>query len=104
MYQSFWQGWQIERARLLKQNPKMTSASLILGNTVFRLKLMECAYLGVIWRVWGLRVTLYWVLIALILQFGLEVINYIEHYGLRRKEIAPGKYERTTIMHSWNAA
>jgi alkane 1-monooxygenase len=33
----------------------------------------------------------------------LEVINYVEHYGLKRREIAPGKYERVAPRHSWNA-
>jgi alkane 1-monooxygenase len=34
---------------------------------------------------------------------SLEIINYIEHYGLQRREIAPGKYETTRPQHSWNA-
>jgi alkane 1-monooxygenase len=34
----------------------------------------------------------------------LEVINYVEHYGLRREEISPGKYERVKPHHSWNAS
>jgi len=34
----------------------------------------------------------------------LEVINYIEHYGLQRAEIAPGRYARITHRHSWNAS
>lgn len=33
----------------------------------------------------------------------LEVINYIEHYGLRRKRLPDGTYEKVTIRHSWNA-
>jgi alkane 1-monooxygenase len=33
----------------------------------------------------------------------LEIINYVEHYGLARNEIAPGRYERVTHLHSWNA-
>lgn len=33
----------------------------------------------------------------------LETINYIEHYGLERKEISPGIYEKISIKHSWNA-
>lgn len=33
----------------------------------------------------------------------LEIINYVEHYGLRRKEISPGNYEPVDITHSWNA-
>jgi alkane 1-monooxygenase len=33
----------------------------------------------------------------------LEVINYIEHYGLKRQQDATGKYERTRPEHSWNS-
>ena len=33
----------------------------------------------------------------------LESVNYIEHYGIVRREIAPGKYERVNPLHSWNA-
>lgn len=35
--------------------------------------------------------------------FFLEIINYIEHYGLRRQKKADGSYEKVTIKHSWNA-
>lgn len=35
--------------------------------------------------------------------FLLECINYVEHYGLERKEIASGVYEPVSIKHSWNA-
>lgn len=34
--------------------------------------------------------------------FSLETINYIQHYGLRRKEVSPGRYERPDVQHSWN--
>ena len=33
----------------------------------------------------------------------LEIINYTEHYGLRRNETAVGKYERVTENHSWES-
>lgn len=33
----------------------------------------------------------------------LEVINYVEHYGLARNEKSPGKFERVQPRHSWNA-
>ena len=35
--------------------------------------------------------------------FYLELVNYIEHYGLLRKEIEGGKYEKITERHSWDA-
>jgi alkane 1-monooxygenase len=34
---------------------------------------------------------------------SLEIINYIEHYGLARRQI-DGRYERTTHQHSWNSS
>lgn len=33
----------------------------------------------------------------------LEIINYIEHYGLRRAESGNGKYEPVSECHSWNS-
>ena len=33
----------------------------------------------------------------------LETINYIEHYGLRRKRKESGRYERVREVHSWNS-
>jgi alkane 1-monooxygenase len=35
--------------------------------------------------------------------FFLESINYVEHYGLRRKEVNGG-FERVTEQHSWTSA
>lgn len=34
---------------------------------------------------------------------SLEIINYIEHYGLERQRLGDGRYERTTHLHSWNS-
>jgi alkane 1-monooxygenase len=39
-----------------------------------------------------------------VLAFSLlEMVNYVEHYGLVRRELAPGKYEKVNTLHSWNA-
>jgi alkane 1-monooxygenase len=32
----------------------------------------------------------------------LELVNYIEHYGLLRRRLSDGRYERVTPRHSWN--
>ena len=34
----------------------------------------------------------------------LELVNYVEHYGLTRKHLGKGKYEHVLPRHSWNAA
>ena len=33
----------------------------------------------------------------------LEIINYVEHYGLHRRKGEDGRYERTNHTHSWNS-
>ena len=40
---------------------------------------------------------------ALIGILLLETVNYVEHYGLLRKETSPGRYERVQPQHSWNS-
>jgi tetratricopeptide (TPR) repeat protein len=34
----------------------------------------------------------------------LELVNYIEHYGIVRKLQEDGRYERVNPLHSWNAS
>ena len=40
---------------------------------------------------------------SFVAAFTLEVINYIEHYGLHRRVLENGCYERVTPAHSWNS-
>lgn len=58
----------------------------------------------------SLTLTLGW--LALVLWLGhslvailtLETINYVEHYGLRRKKLPNGQYEAVSPRHSWNCS
>jgi len=70
------------------------------------------------WRYWALQllflalaVTLGGLsgLVLFLIQAGtaiwqLELVNYVEHYGLTRKHLGDGKYEHVRPHHSWNAA
>lgn len=70
------------------------------------------------WRYWTLQMTMFVLAFTLggwsglglfILQastaiWQLELVNYIEHYGLTRKHLGEGKYEHVKPCHSWNAA
>jgi len=51
----------------------------------------------------GLSGTLFFVAQSVWAFVSLEIINYIEHYGLERARLADGRYERTTHLHSWNS-
>ena len=70
------------------------------------------------WRYWGLQ-SLFALLAlgiggweglglfafqAFVAVWQLELVNYIEHYGLTRKHLGDGKYEHVLPRHSWNAA
>jgi len=41
---------------------------------------------------------------AFVAVWQLELVNYIEHYGLTRKHLGNGKYEHVLPRHSWNSA
>jgi alkane 1-monooxygenase len=44
-----------------------------------------------------------WMAAALIGVLLLETVNYVEHYGLSRRRLEDGGYERVTPEHSWNS-
>ena len=45
----------------------------------------------------------YSLIVGVISFLFLETINYIEHYGLERKILPSGRYERVQLHHSWNS-
>jgi len=52
---------------------------------------------------WGWQAGAFFVMQGVIAGATLEIINYIEHYGLHRREIGEGRYERVDHRHSWNS-
>ena len=65
--------------------------------------LIQVAFVAVIVVVFGWLVALYYLIAAGIGILLLETVNYIEHYGLQRKALENGKYERAMPAHSWNS-
>ncbi|MDP5086343.1 MAG: alkane 1-monooxygenase [Yoonia sp.] len=49
------------------------------------------------WGVFLFSVQAFWAV------FQLELVDYVEHYGLTRKHLGNGKYEHVLPRHSWNA-
>lgn len=47
---------------------------------------------------------LFFVLQAVVAFILLEMVNYIEHYGLERKQLDNGRYEKVLPAHSWNSS
>jgi alkane 1-monooxygenase len=52
----------------------------------------------------GPRAVLFFVAQSAVAIGFLETINYVEHYGLERRLVRPGVYERVTPLHSWNSS
>jgi alkane 1-monooxygenase len=46
----------------------------------------------------------FFVVQAFVAVLQLELVNYVEHYGLTRKHLGAGKYEHVQPRHSWNSA
>jgi alkane 1-monooxygenase len=57
-----------------------------------------------LWLLLGPISLLLFVAQALLAIFALEAINYLEHYGLMRRKLADGSYERVAPRHSWNSS
>ena len=103
---SYRSAWQIECNRLIKKGlPVWSWHNEMIRFAVFPVLFCGMLTLGlslfaeVIW--W--KVPVFFVLQSVMAFSLLELVNYIEHYGILRREIAPQKYERVNPLHSWNA-
>ena len=65
--------------------------------------LLQLTLIAAIVWVFGWMAMLLFLATAAIGIILLEVINYVEHYGLLRKEITSGVYEKVQAQHSWNS-
>ena len=73
-------------------------------NPFYRYAVLEIAFLivaALIGGWWGLFL---FATQAFVAVFQLELVNYVEHYGLTRKHLGDGQYEPVKPRHSWNAA
>lgn len=96
MVGGFISAWNIEKRRL---GEKWLSWS----NLMIRFVLLQVGLVVAIGFVLSVKAALAFMLIALIGGLLLETVNYLEHYGLQRKELRPGVYEPVSPKHSWNA-
>jgi alkane 1-monooxygenase len=52
---------------------------------------------------WGWQGVVFFLGQSFFAALALEIINYIEHYGLHRRVNEKGRFERVTPAHSWNS-
>lgn len=77
----------------LEINPRFVMATIV----------ADVVFLGFMFKIFGARGVFLAILLAAGSVTELETINYVEHYGLERKKLPDGTYEKVNIRHSWNA-
>ncbi|WP_141731542.1 alkane 1-monooxygenase [Oligoflexus tunisiensis] len=102
-FQSVWGGyhsaWNLERTRLRKRRLGFwTHHNQMLWYTILPL-----AFMGLITWFFGTAGLLFFLLQAIVGFSYLEVVNYIEHYGLQRRRTPQGNFEKVRAFHSWNS-
>lgn len=96
---SYLSAWKITNNDLEKKGQKKWSFK----NEMLQFQLIQIAFALLLYFVFGWLPMLYFFTAAFIGIALLETINYIEHYGLKRKETLNGNYERAMPWHSWNS-
>ncbi len=91
--------WGIETARL----DRLKSSHWTLRNDILGAWAMTVVLFAALAIVFGPVVLPYLILQAVLGFSLLEVVNYLEHYGLLRQKKEDGRYERCRPEHSWNS-
>src|SRR6476469_5268772 len=94
--------WRLEKRRFARR----TQHPFRLGNDVLNAWLMSAVLWGALVAWLGVGI-LPFLLVQAVVGFSLlEVVNYMEHYGMLRQKVGVGerqRYERVDPSHSWNS-
>ncbi len=91
--------WRIESKRLRARDQRVWS----LRNGVLNSWFITVVLFAVVVAWLGVAVIPFLVIQAVFGFCLLEVVNYVEHYGLLRQKAGSGRYERCRPAHSWNS-
>ena len=91
--------WHLERKRL----DRLEKSSWTLHNDILNAWAMTFVLFAGLTIVFGLVILPYLLIQAVGGFLLLEVVNYLEHYGLRRQKREDGLYELCRPEHSWNS-
>lgn len=107
VFHGYQSAWDLERQRLSKKGVSFWS----LNNQMIQFSILPLLFMGIAFLISSMLMDrLVWeVPLFFVVQsfFGfslLELVNYLEHYGMERKKLESGTYERVTPIHSWNAS
>lgn len=93
------EAWKIESRRL----KKLGLIAFHWKNEMIRNTMLQTFYVIALLYYFDLRIMTLLLVSAIFSFLLLETIDYVEHYGLKRKKLVSGKFERLSRMHSWNS-
>jgi alkane 1-monooxygenase len=98
--QSLVSSWTAEKAMLARRGLPVWHRS----NPFWRYSALQLGMLTLSWLLAGWVGVGLFLVQAVVAIWQLELVNYIEHYGLTRRHLGDGKYEHVLPRHSWNAS
>ncbi len=96
----FASAWRLEKERLVKKglNPKGP------GNRILWYTAVQAALVALFAWWFGFFGVLFLVVQAAVAVWLLEIVNYVEHYGLLREKNGDGTFGPVRPVHSWNSS
>lgn len=91
--------WRLEQPRFKRRDESHWS----IRNDVLNAWLMSVVLWAALLVVFGIGILPYLLLQAAVGIVLLEIVNYLEHYGMLRQKEHTGRYERVRASHSWNS-
>lgn len=91
--------WRAERQKLARANRAMWHPT----NPFWRYGVLQALALAGALALGGWAGIALFLWQALVAVWQLELVNYVEHYGLTREHLGEGRYEPVGAHHSWNA-
>jgi len=98
-FSSYFQAWKLENKRMRALNRYWFHQQ----NRMIIYTFCNIFLLSTIYFIFGKFVLTAYIIAAISGIVLLETVNYIEHYGLVRKQNKHGRYERVKRNHSWNS-
>lgn len=92
--------WRAERLRLARADRSPWDRR----NPFWRYGALQSAMLALALLLGGAQGLALFAFQAFIAVWQLELVNYVEHYGLTRQHLGDGRYEHIRPRHSWNAS
>ena len=91
--------WHLEADRLRRAGRPFWA----LDNQMLQFHLVQALLAVVVLAGFGVAGLLAWLGASAVGYVLFQLVNYVEHYGLQRRQTAAGVYERVQPHHSWNS-